>query len=92
MHAYFYSFLLLIHVPCIGCSNTSYKKGISNDNCTECPMNTVSNVNRNSCVCKDGYYKRSSDSSESSPCYGKFVDSLFFFRFSSLFMVSTQRG
>ncbi|CAB4043908.1 ephrin type-A receptor 2 [Paramuricea clavata] len=56
---------------CSSCSNTSFKKKISNDNCTECPANTVSNVNRNSCVCKDGYYKRSSDSSqsESSPCY-----------------------
>ena len=76
MHVFmlcFYSFLCYV-----GCSNTSYKKKISNDNCTECPMNTVSNVNRNSCVCKDGYYKRSSDSSESSPCYGKFVDSLLF--------------
>ncbi|CAB4032197.1 ephrin type-A receptor 2-like [Paramuricea clavata] len=55
---------------CSSCSNTSYKTGISNDDCTECPMNTVSsNVKRASCVCKDGYYKTSSDKSEVSPCY-----------------------
>jgi hypothetical protein len=78
MLACVYALLLLILVLCRLFKYYSYKKKISNDNCTECPMNTVSNVNRNSCVCKDGYYKRSSDSSESSPCYGKFVDSLLF--------------
>ena len=54
-----------------GCSNTGYKKNISNDNCTECPMNTVSILNKTSCVCKDGYYKSSSNNAELSPCYGK---------------------
>jgi hypothetical protein len=44
-------------------------------------MNTVSNVNRSSCGCKDGYYKSSSDKSELSPCYGKFADLLLFSAF-----------
>ena len=55
----------------VGCSNTSYKQNISNDHCTECPMNTVSTTSGTSCVCKEGYYKSSSDNAKLSPCYGK---------------------
>ena len=73
-------------------SNTSYKRGISNDNCIECPMNTAGNVNRNNCVCKDGYYKSSPDKSEVSPCYGKLADLLLFFQlFEIIYCPSTRR-
>ena len=77
---YYSMFLLLIYYT-LGCSNTTYKRDISNDNCTECPMNTVGNVNRNNCVCKDGYHKTSSDKSEVSSCYGKLADLLLFSSF-----------
>ena len=50
-----------------GCGNTSYKQGISHDNCIKCPENSVSYMNGTNCVCKDGYYKRSTDNSEASP-------------------------
>jgi hypothetical protein len=88
----YYSMLLLL-IYTIGCSNTSYKTGISNDNCTECPMNTVSSdVKRASCVCKDSYYKTSSDKSEVSPCYGKLADLLLFSQlFEIIYCASTQR-
>ena len=72
MAVIFINFLLL-QMLIEGCSNTSYKQSISNDNCTKCPANTISNMNRTKCVCKDGYYNRSSDNSEASPCYGKFL-------------------
>jgi hypothetical protein len=75
-------FYYLIYYTTLGCSNTSYKTGISNDDCTECPMNTVSSdMKRTSCVCKNGYYKTSSDKSEVSPCYGKLADLLLFSSF-----------
>ena len=62
---------LLLHTFIEGCGNTSYKQSVSNDNCITCPENTVSNMNRTKCVCKDGYYKRAFDNSEVLPCYGK---------------------
>ena len=55
----------------VGCSDTSYKKNILNNDCAECPTNAISNTNGTSCACKDGYYKISGDSSELSSCYGK---------------------
>lgn len=55
----------------VGCSDTSYKKNISNDDCAECPTNTVSNMDSTGCVCKNGYHKSSPNNSELSPCYGK---------------------
>ena len=55
----------------VGCNNKSYKKNILNNDCAECPTNAISNTNRTSCVCKDGYYKISGNTSELSPCYGK---------------------
>ena len=55
----------------VGCSDTSYKNNISNDDCAECPTNTVSNMDSTNCVCKNGYYKRSTDNSELLPCYGR---------------------
>ena len=79
IYSLFFSFMCTV-----GCSNTSYKKTASNDNCTKCPMNTVSTTNRTSCVCKVGYYKSSSDSAEVSPCYGKSDLCIFLeFRFKS---------
>ena len=69
-------YTILLHTICSsieGCGNTSYKQNISNDNCIKCPENSVSNMNRTNCVCKDGYYKRSTDNSEASPCYSKLI-------------------
>jgi hypothetical protein len=49
-------------------------------------------VKRASCVCKDGYYKTSSDKSEVSPCYGKLADLLLFSQlFEIIYCASTQR-
>ncbi|XP_028394325.1 ephrin type-A receptor 2-like isoform X3 [Dendronephthya gigantea] len=56
---------------CASCPGNTYKKNISNENCSQCPMNTKTNIYKTSCNCKEGYYKDPSAHFDPSPCYYK---------------------
>ena len=51
------------------CSRDYYKDSISNGKCIPCPHNSYSSSSRNSCLCKQGFYRTTQDASNES-CSG----------------------
>ena len=39
------------------CPSVAFKSTISNTKCIQCPLNSVSNTERTTCSCDEGFYK-----------------------------------
>ncbi|XP_015776148.1 PREDICTED: ephrin type-A receptor 4-like isoform X4 [Acropora digitifera] len=56
----------LIMDTCSECFPDYYKDSISNGKCVPCPDNSYSSSSRNSCLCKEGFYRTTQDANNES--------------------------
>ena len=53
----YFFFSLSFFLRYLECSSGAFKSTTSNTKCVQCPVNSVSNAERTTCTCDEGFYK-----------------------------------